>query len=287
MVPAAAVLLATLLAVHAVAEAPVRLLATGVDNVGHRGASAVAPENTLPAFRRAFADGANAIECDLHLSADRVVVVIHDASIKRTTRPGPHTPPNVTETHVAALMWPYLATLDAGAWRGAPFVGTPLPRLEQVLEMLRQLPPHGGAPTFAMFDWKVPPDVADAVATVAHVLQRYPDVRARVLFGFWFEQQLRDAQRLMPDIRTMMISSVPLADWAKLRALNVQAVSLRESLVTPELIADAHAHRLRVYAWTVNDPCVMLRLLSFGTDGLLSDYPDIVSAVLRGEPFHC
>lgn len=91
----------------------------------HRGHSAAFPENTLPAFEAAVAAGADGVELDVTLSADGRLVVIHDATLDRTT--DGHGP-------VSALPWGELAGLDAGAWFGPQFAGVRLPLLEEVLE---------------------------------------------------------------------------------------------------------------------------------------------------------
>src|SRR5262245_51347936 len=92
--------------------------------VGHRGAMGYAPENTFASYERAVALGVDAVECDVHLSADGVPVVIHDHTLDRTTDgAGP----------VQALTLAELKRLDAGAWRGAEFAGQRLPTLDELL----------------------------------------------------------------------------------------------------------------------------------------------------------
>src|SRR5690349_24766663 len=90
--------------------------------VGHRGAMGYAPENTFASYERALVLGADAIECDVHLSADGVPIVIHDHTLDRTTDgQGP-----VRDRTVAELK-----RLDAGAWRGPEFAGQRLPTPEE------------------------------------------------------------------------------------------------------------------------------------------------------------
>src|SRR5215204_6586712 len=89
--------------------------------VAHRGASAEAPENTLAAFRLALEQGAPAVECDVHLSADGSPVVIHDETVDRTTN---------GKGAVAALTRAALRGLDAGSWHGPGFAWEPIPTLE-------------------------------------------------------------------------------------------------------------------------------------------------------------
>lgn len=93
--------------------------------MGHRGASGSAPENTMASFRRAKELGADAVECDVHLSSDGHLMVIHDSTLDRTTNGrGP----------VSALPMAELKALDAGSWYGPAFSGEPLPTLEELLE---------------------------------------------------------------------------------------------------------------------------------------------------------
>ena len=93
--------------------------------VAHRGASAAAPENTLAAFARAAEMGARWVECDVRLTADRVPVVIHDATLDRTT----DLTGAVADRTVAAI-----ARLDAGAWFGPACLGEPVPTLQATLD---------------------------------------------------------------------------------------------------------------------------------------------------------
>ena len=92
--------------------------------VCHRGANRVAPENTIAAAQAAFDRGASYVEVDVRTSADGALVVIHDATLDRTTNG--HGP-------VAAITAPEVATLDAGAWFDQAYAGTRVPRLEQTL----------------------------------------------------------------------------------------------------------------------------------------------------------
>ena len=92
--------------------------------IAHRGASGTAPENTLPAIDSALAAGVDYIEIDVHLSLDGKVIVIHDATVDRTT--------NGTGK-VQKLTAEYIQSLDAGSWFGEPFIGVKVPTLEEVI----------------------------------------------------------------------------------------------------------------------------------------------------------
>lgn len=97
--------------------------------IAHRGASDKVPENTLIAFERALELGADAIECDVHLSADGEVVVIHDATVDRTTD---------GQGAAAEMTLEELRRLDAGSWKGSRFAGQRIPTLGEVADLVRE-----------------------------------------------------------------------------------------------------------------------------------------------------
>jgi len=99
-----------------------------IDVIAHRGASAYAPENTLPAFEKAVELGADWFELDCTLSKDGAIIVIHDDSVDRTTG---------TVGAVRDLTLAELKALDAGSWYGPDFAGEPLPTLEEALDLAR------------------------------------------------------------------------------------------------------------------------------------------------------
>ena len=96
--------------------------------IAHRGFSAIAPENTLPAFQNAIDAGADMIEFDIRLTRDQQFVVIHDATLERTTNGR-----GIVENHTLSE----LQTLDAGSWFGREFAGTVLPSLGETLSLCR------------------------------------------------------------------------------------------------------------------------------------------------------
>ena len=103
---------------------------TGLHRVAHRGYSAVAPENTLPALAAGVLAGATFIEFDVRTTADGVPVVIHDRTVDRTTD---------GSGQVEDLTLEEISTLDAGSWFSPAYAGTPVPQLREVVDLLR---PH-------------------------------------------------------------------------------------------------------------------------------------------------
>lgn len=228
-------------------------------------------ENTMAAFRRAVAEGFGYLEMDVHTSRDGVPIVHHDPILGRTTDgSGP----------IALRSAAELATVLV---RGRE----PLPRLEQVLT---ELP-----------DTRITVELKSdaAVAAVLDVLAR-TDSWHRVCLGSYHDGRLDRARRLAgPWLCTSLgqASAFGLRSRAWLDELPWPAPRLpgppvignlaqlprhfgRLTVVDPALLRAAHASGREVHVWTVNDPAEMAELLDLGVDGLLSDRPDLLRALL-------
>ncbi|MBI3768207.1 MAG: glycerophosphodiester phosphodiesterase [Deltaproteobacteria bacterium] len=227
--------------------------------IAHRGASGRVPENTCAAFAAALALGVDAIELDCQLSADGVPVVIHDETLERTTSGiGP----------VAVKRWDELAALDAGAWRGPTFRGERIPRLADVLAQL-------DGRVVLNVEIKSARDVGAIEAPLVALVAAH-DALSWVLFSSFHEAAVRNVRAASTDAaigvlwdRRPATGALALAD-----ELHARCIVPSRRLVTPELIAAAHARDLGVWVWTVNDVAEMRRLVAAGVDALFSDYPE-------------
>ncbi len=233
--------------------------------VAHRGASGHAPENTLAAFRRAVELGAAFIETDLQISRDAHIVIIHDDRLDRTTTGrGP-----VREHTLAELR-----ELDAGSWYDPRFAGERIPTLEEVLEFSRQ--------SDVVFYLEIKPGAPWGVeqAVVGGLRSAGETTRAVVLS--FDAATLATVRRLEPTLMTGYLYDRRQPDAVQ-RALELGARQLapRGDLVTPELVAEARRSDLQVVTWTINRPEHMRALAAAGVDGIMTDYPDRLIAVLR------
>lgn len=236
--------------------------------VGHRGASGHAPENTLAAFRRAVELGATFIETDLQLSRDSRLVAIHDDTLDRTTNGrGP----------VHALTLAALRELDAGSWFGPQFAGEKIPTLDEILRFSQEHDVVFYLELKAAGAW----GLEHALVGALRELEGAP--RAVVLS--FDPGRLAVVRRLEPTVMTGYLFSWSPADPVK-RALEVGARQLapRGDLVTPELVGQARRADLQVVTWTVNEPAHMRALAAAGVDGIMTDYPDRLVAVLGQQP---
>ncbi len=243
--------------------------ARAVEVVAHRG-TARAPENTLASFRAALNDGATKLECDVQLSKDGVPVLMHDATLLRTTgRPG------VVADYTAAE----LGGFDAGAWQGDDWMGEPIPTLASVLAMI------DGRAQLAI---ELKTDGMErAVVDVVHAAGVAPTA---VAVYAWDLAPLRAIAALDDRLpRTLLVDAVPTSAAAQTAlaraaaAAGVQALGVRNAPhVDGRFCARAHAAGVEVYVWTVNDPAELSRLARAGVDGVVSDDPAAARRALDG-----
>ncbi len=257
--------------------------AEGPRVMAHRGYSARAPENTLPAFRLALAARADLVELDYHHTADGVPVVVHDRRLDRTTdavaRWGGR------ELAVRELSAARLAELDAGGWFAPVFAGTRLPTLREALEtiqaggvtlierkagdagtLVRLLRAHGWLEQVVVqsFDW----DFVRAARRLAPEL----------VLGALGPPSIRGGRRLSEEEKVLSLEYV-----AEVRELGAQVVVWNRQ-VTAAAVATAHAAGLRVWVYTINDPAEAAALVALGVDGIITGDPAAIDRRLRPEP---
>lgn len=235
--------------------------------VAHRGASGHAPENTLASFDLAMQMGADAVECDVHLSRDGQLFVLHDFAVDRTTNG--HGP-------VAQMSSADLKRLDAGSWRGAEFAGQRLPTLAEVLDLAR------GRARVAI-ELKQGPVYYPGIEQALAAAVRYAGMAEDVLVISFDHFALRRLRELAPEVATgVLYAARPVDAIAMARAADAQILEPQWSMVTAEDVEQAHAAGLLVVPWAVNDPAQMSAILAMGIDGLATDYPDRLLAILGG-----
>jgi glycerophosphoryl diester phosphodiesterase len=228
--------------------------------IAHRGASAVAPENTLAAIARAADLGARSVELDVMLSADGVPVIIHDTDLARTTD---GTGPVAAQSHES------LARLDAGSWFDAAFAGEGIPSLADAVTLIldRDL----------SFNLEIKPspgeDRATAAGAIALLAETWPEDAALVLSSASIEA-LAVARDTAPRWRRGLIADVPPPDWRDVLAdLGCASLHCAAPTATPSLIEAVHDAGYRLLAYTVNRPAKAATLFKYGVDGIFTDDP--------------
>jgi glycerophosphoryl diester phosphodiesterase len=232
--------------------------------IGHRGASADAPENTIASFELALEQGADGIELDVHLSADEQPVVIHDFTLERTTDgAGPVGAHRVRE----------LKRLDAGGWRDRRFRGQRVQTLQEVLERFRDrarfwIELKGGAAVY--------PGIEERVVSMVEIY----DVVDQALVQSFDHAAIARVRTLNREIRVgALVAQAPL-DPGLLRPEAVSAICPGAPVLTEELLAVIRRAGLECYVWTVNEPALMDRLVDWGVSGIITDRPGLLRARL-------
>lgn len=242
--------------------------ATRTRVVAHRGYSGRAPENTLPAFEAAVGAGADAMEMDVQLSRDGVVVVVHDATLDRTTNGrGP----------VTAMDAEALAALDAGAWFGPAYAGTPLPTLQAVL---RRFGVHAALNLELKAGGDGPDGLEDAVLALVGAWAA-PEAVALSSFSIARLERLRDLG--WAGTLGWAVEAVP--EEGVLRgvhdSLHLDFVAPDVDLLEEGRIATLQAAGLAVVPWTVNDAPTMRRLVAAGVEAFFSDEVEVALSVVE------
>ncbi len=238
--------------------------------IGHRGAAGSAPENTLAGFRRAAALGLSWIECDLRLSADGAPVLLHDASLERTTN---------GRGLLAQRCARELAALDAGSWFDARCAGEPLPTLAAALACWREL---GLA---ANLELKTEDGSAEAlVGAVADVLAAAQFPRPLLISSFEPEALAAARARLPALPRALLVETVSESALARARSFDCCSIHAAAESLLPQQVAAARARGFAVLAYTVNEPAAAQRLWAQGVAAVFSDFPERLTILPGSAP---
>jgi glycerophosphoryl diester phosphodiesterase len=258
--------------------------------IGHRGAAGEAPENTLPSFERALADGAEYVELDVRGTADGEVVVIHDATVNRTTN-GRGRASRFTLAEIKRLDAGYRFSKGGGAsypYRGQ---GVEIPTLAELFATLPQI---------------------RAVIEIKEIKQSHPPIVEKVIDSVRRAGKDCDVllatedDGIMREIRAALgPNDTPIAtgfcygevaafmEWlARGRVASYQppgqAMQLPRkysglTLVSAATVAAAHDLGVEMFVWTINHPAEMAPLLHMGADGIITDYPARLRALVAAK----
>lgn len=233
----------------------------------HRGARKERPENTLEAFRHALDLGADALELDVHYTRDRVVVVHHDPTLTRSSG---------LPVAIRDVDWPALSQVDVGhTFRDekgeAPFAGTRIPRLEDVLDELPGVPlnvdlkPESPALCQAVLSL-----VRTRRATESVRLASFSNKNLLLVRRLGYEGETSFGPRAVMLLATggrMLLR--PLGEVAQ--AAQVPTHYGRIRLDSPRFVREVRRAGAKLHYWTINDPLEAKRLLTLGADGLVTD----------------
>ena len=233
--------------------------------VAHRGAGTLAPENTLAAIRLGARHGFRMFECDVTLSADGELFLLHDPTLERTTN---------GHGEVAQTRSSDLRQLDAGRWHSEAYAGERIPTLRETFALCSELG--------LMVNLEIKPSPgleADTGRRVAEAVTRqWPGATlglAAPLVTSFSRAALQAARSVSADLRLGLLLD-RWADDAEAAANALECVVLvaNHTEWTAERVAQCHARGLRAMAYTVNDADTAQRLMDWGLDGVITDRVD-------------
>ncbi len=241
--------------------------------VAHRGASFDAPENTMAAHRLAWRQGADAVETDIYLTKDRGVIVLHDATVKRTTG---------KSAAIADLTVSEARKLDAGSWKAPQFAGEKLPLLA---EQLAEIP--AGKRMFV--EIKIGPEIVPELKNVLTAARA--DERNVTVISFNYES-LKAVRQQLPKLPTQYLVGFKAPDpkaepnpkakkqptldevIAQAKAAKLTGLDLQHTWpLTKDDVAKIRAAGLELHVWTVDDVAVAQRWIALGVDSITTNRP--------------
>ncbi len=236
-----------------------------VSVVAHRGASGACPENTAAAFREALRLGVDAIEFDVRLTADGHGILLHDATVDRTTN---------GKGVAADMTLPELQSLDAGSWFGPAFAGERLLSLSEALDLL---------PTGVRLNVHVkayPSDRERIIPLVVRELIRRDRLRSAFLASD--QESLAMARRVESGLAVCNLSTSPTDSYLRRsEAIGCLILQPGNAMTTPELVAQAHARGMEVNPFFADNSAEMRRLIACGVDGILTNEPARLQRLLQ------
>lgn len=225
--------------------------------IAHRGASYLAPENTVASAKLAWELGADAVECDVYLTKDNRVMVMHDKSTRRTCTGKKALDISKTPSVV-------LRDLDAGSWKGEEFKGEKIPFIEELIETV----PEGKS---LVIEIKCGPEV---LPELQRAIEKKGKADQIIFIAFDYDTMVKTHEAFPANKCYWLSSSKP--NEKKLEEVSqsgLTGINIRYSAIDEELVKAANLLNLEVLCWTIDDPVEAKRLTELGVKGLTTNRP--------------
>ena len=230
--------------------------------MAHRGYSAAAPENTLPAFERAIEEGFTAAELDVQMTKDGEIVLLHDSNLKRTTG---------INKNIWDVTYEEIRDLDNGSFFSKKYAGTRIPTLDEVVKLCKdklylnveiKRTGHDDGITQKVIDILVDNDFLDQCDITS---QNY--------------KTIEEVREINPDVLTAYTSIIGIGKIQNLEAADI--ISINETFATFENISNLHNAGKRVFVWTVNERDTMENLITMNVDAILTNDPGMLRDIVE------
>ena len=243
--------------------------------VAHRGAGKLAPENTLAAFRLGASYGYDMFECDVKLSADGVLFLLHDTTLERTTNSADLFG-DAAQRVAGEQPWSVLSRLDAGSWHSRAYAGEPLATLDNVARFCRR---NG---YLLNIEIKPTPGLEQRTGEVAarEAARLWSDAAVPPLLTSFRPESLAGALSAAAHLPRGLLLDTLWSGWFDTAVqLGCVAIVCNYALWNADVVAQVHGAGMRCLSYTVNDESVAQHLLQLGTDGLITDRVDLFSPI--------
>src|SRR5215210_4106815 len=258
-------------------------------NIGHRGASAYAPEHTFASYDLALEQGADYIEIDLQMTADGVLVAMHDKTLNRTADAPEGVPERYCRGLVSKKTLEQIKMCDVGSWFGPEYAGEQIPTLDEIFERY-------GTSVNYYIETKNPDAAPGMEEELVRLLEKYGLIPAegpaetdswQVLIQSFSAESLMKIHELEPTLPLIQLywAGTSTSIQRDLDAVSAYAVGIGpyKKDVDAALVEAAHEHCLAVHPYTVNTVEEMEALIALGVDGMFTNNPDLLDEVLGAD----
>lgn len=243
--------------------------------ISHRGANRQAPQNTIPAFKKSLEIGVDGFETDVHLTSDGVPVVCHNYTIDETST-------GVGE--IASMKLESLRRYDFGVKFHEKFAGTTLPTLEEFLNLCESADIE-----IMNIELKTPLNGDNSIVAKTIEAVKAHGLFDKLLISSFSPELLIECKRIDPKCKTGYLYSPNQKIAIKNMIFNYVGFAKKigadylhphYSMVTKRYVKKLHENGIGINVWTVNSPETAIKLIKFGVDGLITDVPDMVNALI-------
>ena len=270
--------------------------ATRIEVQGHRGARGARPENTLPAFEYALQNGIDTLELDIAVSQDSELVISHDPALTPDRCLGPSGQALSKDIEIHSLSYIEIAKYDCGSVKNPRFPQqvlvphTPKPRLEDLFIMIENSKLAGAKNIQFNIETKsypshpeLTPEPKKFAQMIINLGMKHHMISRMILQSF-DDRTLLAAKKIEPKLRTSLLTSDNHIDYvAVMLAAHADILSPNHEWILAGDVEALHKIHVKVLPWTVNEAKDWDRMISFGVDGIISDYPKELSDHLKSK----
>jgi glycerophosphoryl diester phosphodiesterase len=243
--------------------------------IAHRGAMGYAPENTISAFKLAIELGANALELDLRQTKDSIPVVLHDATVNKTTN---------GKGDVKIFNIQDLQKLDAGSWFNKKFRSEKIPSLQEVIDVLNDS-------IILIIELKEGNETYPGLEERVVKLVQENKIESRTILKSFDPNVLRRLREIEPNIPLCYVYTLRMpwlsmiidrgVTFGSIYDIDAEYLQPHSFFLSESFVKDAQSNGFKIISWEVNCSEAIIESLDYGVDGIETDYPDLVLKIMR------